>query len=176
MTKAASLSHSSPGLHCLFIVALFWVLKDIHDLGMRVGGEWMLPRVPGDGSAENSELCQAKQGRPRELQRPAEPEAVLELPKEGKRNLPKTLKPRVRLRPIYQTNATWVLLPGVMKVSTNRQFHMSPQRKGWRLPVSWPPSESRRQQRGAPRPRSIAQPRSFPQNHLPPTTQGCCES
>lgn len=123
----------------------------------------MLPRVPGDGSAENSELCQANQGRPRELQRPAEPEAVLELPKEGKRNLPKTLKPRVRLRPIYQTNPTCVLLPGAMKVSTNRQFHVPPQRKGWRLPVSWPPSESRRQQRGALRPRSIAQPRSFPQ-------------
>lgn len=36
------------------------------------GGEWMLPWTPGDGSVENFKLCQAKQGRPRELQRPAE--------------------------------------------------------------------------------------------------------
>lgn len=37
-------------------------------------------------------------------------------------------------------NPTRVLLLGVKKVSTNCWFHVAPQREGWRLPASWPPS------------------------------------
>lgn len=44
-----------------------------------------------DSSMENFKLCQAKQGRPQELQRPAESKGAPELPGEDNRNTKVTL-------------------------------------------------------------------------------------
>lgn len=161
------LSHRTPGLHYLFIIALILALKAIHNLGMGGkwrGWEWMLPWVPGSVSVENFKLCQAKQRRPGELQRPTKSKEALKLLGEDEVNLLKTLKWHFCFLPVYHTYPAGVLLPGVKKVFTNRRFHLAPQ-KGWRLLASWPCSESHMASAWVPRPHSIAQPSSLPKPH-----------
>lgn len=121
----------------------------------------MLPWVPGNGLVENFKLCQAKQGRPGELQRPAKSKEALELPGEDKGNLLKTLKWHSCFLPVYHRNPTVVLLAGVKKVLPNRRFHSAPQ-KSWRLLAGRPCSESHTAAAWVPRPHSIAEPSSFP--------------
>lgn len=105
---------------------------DIHD-----GEEWMLPWTPAGGLMENFRLCQVKQGRSRELQRPAESTGAHELLRKT-RNLLKTLPWHFCFLPVCLMSSAGDLLPGVRKVSAYRQFHLRPQRKHWRLMASWP--------------------------------------
>lgn len=130
---------------------------------MECGGEWMLPWVPGSGSVENFKLCQAKQGRPAELQRPTKCKEALQLPGEDEGNLLKTLKWHFCFLPVYHMNPTGVLLPGVKKVFTNRSFHLAPPEG---LENTGNCSESH--MASVPRPCGILQPSSFPkpQSHF----------